>query len=135
VISEPELLKRYQHLQRSGYEPVFEAGRLVARGFADLGFEEFCMLSSTKMVSLSTGSITELPDEHRRFFFEVPSMPVLVDLIDRAGFDLQLLTFVERRRWAYTMLKVSNGRQYSGEHRLIEGALLEALIVCLESEG
>ena len=61
--SSPALLARCQELRELGLAPVFEAGRRLARGFADLGIEEFCLLSPNKIVSLFTGTVSDLPED------------------------------------------------------------------------
>ena len=67
-----ELLSLYQTLHRAGFRPPLREGRRVARGFADVGFEEFWILPARKLVSIVNGVASELQSEHERFFFAVP---------------------------------------------------------------
>ena len=49
----------------------FEAGDRIARGFADLGFEEYLLLPSDKLLSLYTSSTSKLHPAHKVHFFKV----------------------------------------------------------------
>ena len=68
-----------------GLEPRFEPGDIVARGFADLGFEEFQVLPSSKLLSLTAGTVSALPTEHSNHFFWIPSVDEIVGLLERRG--------------------------------------------------
>jgi hypothetical protein len=59
---------------RGGYQPKFQEGMLIGRGFADLGYEAFLLLPGKKILSLFTAQVTPFPEEHRHFFFVIPSV-------------------------------------------------------------
>lgn len=75
----PQNLKRAQRLFRSGIIFDIKPGVKVAREFADIGFEEFCVLPGQKIVSLFTGAKSELPPDYQEHFFVVPSVQDLFE--------------------------------------------------------
>ena len=86
-------------MHQAGFPCAFEQGTTVARGYADLGYEEFVLLSESKLLSLQSGKISELPEAHRHFFFAVPTVDRMVDQINRSGVDFGEMLFVEQRSW------------------------------------
>jgi len=72
-------------LKAWGAEPRFEVGQVVARGFADLGFEEFQVLPGPKILSLTAGTMSELPEAHLHHFFWIPSVDECVKLSELNG--------------------------------------------------
>lgn len=86
MVRSPAFLRRAELLQQVGIALAWEPGRAVARGFADLGYEEFVLLTESTLVSTFTGERSTLAPDHRRFFFRVPTFEELVDLLeDRLG--------------------------------------------------
>lgn len=86
-------------LKRYGVEPRFEPGDIVARGFADLGFEEFQVLPSSKLLSLTAGTVSSLPIEHSAHFFWIPSVDEITELLERRGFPCVSCKRIEQREW------------------------------------
>jgi len=82
-----------------GLEPRFEPGDIVARGFADLGFEEFQVLPSSKLLSLTAGTVSALPTEHANHFFWIPSVDEIVDLLERRGVPCVSCRRIDQRDW------------------------------------
>jgi hypothetical protein len=82
-----------------GLTPRFEPGDIVARGFADLGYEEFQVLPSEKILSLTAGSVSALPSEHASHFFWIPSVDELTELLERQGVSCVACSRVEQREW------------------------------------
>lgn len=72
-------------LYRRGALQTFGPGDLVARGFADVGFEEFFVLHDGLLLSLTSGRRTELPSTERHAFFLLPSTDDIIAEIDRFG--------------------------------------------------
>lgn len=81
--------------------PVFSLapGRRVARGFADFGYEEFFLVETSKLVSLMTGSLSELSPEHERFFFVIPDVDTMAAELMRRGHRLSSLECESQRDW------------------------------------
>lgn len=124
--SDQKVLQRCQELRQLGLEPSFTAGERVGRGFADLGFEEFLLLSERTLLSLVNGKTSELPEEHRQFFFAVPTIEQLLDFLDRREWDVLALEFEERRTWRLRMRAAEHGeeRMFCGDSlytTLLEG--------------
>jgi hypothetical protein len=95
----PNLFALCEKLKRQGLEPRFEVGDLVARGFADLGFEEFQVLPGARLLSLTAGTSRPLPDEHRDFFFWIPSVDEALELIEVRGGVVTCIERVDSRDW------------------------------------
>jgi len=86
-------------LKAYGLEPRFEPGDVVARGFADLGFEEFQVLPGPKLLSLTAGTTSALPNEHRQHFFWVPSVDESVAILEQAGIGCLRCEQLDRGEW------------------------------------
>ncbi len=86
-------------LKSWGLEPRFEPGDLVARGFADLGYEEFQVLPGMRLLSLTAGTATPLPVEHSHHFFWIPSVDESVVLLERVGVKCLRCDRVDTREW------------------------------------
>ncbi len=88
-----------QELKTWGVQPRFEVGDVVARGFADLGFEEFQVLPGNKVLSLTAGTVSSLPQDHLHHFFWIPSVDESVDLLEHAGAHCISSERVDQREW------------------------------------
>jgi hypothetical protein len=86
-------------LKSWGLEPRFEPGDVVARGFADLGYEEFQVLPGTRLLSLTAGTTTALPTEHTHHFFWIPSIDESVSLLEQAQVTCLRCDRVDAREW------------------------------------
>ncbi len=86
-----------------GLEPRFEAGDIVARGFADLGFEEFQVLPGPRLLSLTAGTASALPEEHRQHFFWIPSVDEAIELLEVRGALIDACAREDGRDWVLTM--------------------------------
>jgi hypothetical protein len=86
-------LERLGMLADRGYLREFEAGDVVGRGFADVGYEEFVVLPNARLCSLYTGQVVDLPRSDGQqasapnFHFLIPTLQQLGDIICRAGFE------------------------------------------------
>lgn len=111
---------------RTGVLPI-EPGKRIARGFADLGFEEFVILPAHKLLSIFTGSVTPLDEaEVRRHHFWVPSVDELVQELRTRGADCEALQFVEQRTWKCT--GVCEGQPFESHGKSTQEALIAALL-------
>jgi len=86
-------------LKLAGLQPRFEPGDVVARGFADLGFEEFQVLPGVNLLSLTAGTVKPLPFEHREHFFWIPSVDEAVELIEASGYQIASCVREDMRDW------------------------------------
>jgi len=101
--SSPTYLKLCNDLALKGCFTNIKGDRRVARGFADLGYEEFLLLNEKKLVSLYTGTITELPEAHKAFFITVPTIEDIIDQILGLGFTIEPLAFANQRTWSLSI--------------------------------
>lgn len=126
--SDRAVLDRCFEIQK--HEVVFRLfpGAHVARGFADVGYEEFCLLPNERIVSLFTGSITELREDDRRFFFVVPTVDMVREELDRRGWDIVRLESPERRGWLLEGHHESTGKRIEALGNSILEVLLDALL-------
>jgi hypothetical protein len=86
-------------LKLAGLQPRFETGDVVARGFADLGFEEFQVLPGVNLLSLTAGTVKPLPFEHREHFFWIPSADEAVELIEASTYQIASCVREDMRNW------------------------------------
>ena len=127
-----EYLALCQTLHRAGFRPPIREGQRIARGFADVGFEEFWVLPQQKLVSIVNGQQSQLSAEHEKFFFRVPDVDALVDAITRSGYDLSAVQFVDQRRWHVEGVMVGAPGVLAGEGRLLPEALGKLLLAILD---
>lgn len=79
-----EQLARCEVLKQRGFPQKIEAGTHVSRGFADLGYEQFIVLPAGTLLSLFTGDRSTLLDEHRQFFFCVPTVDTFCSFLQNS---------------------------------------------------
>jgi hypothetical protein len=114
-------------LRQWGLEPRFEPGDIVARGFADLGFEEFQVLPGPKLLSLTAGTMTALPSEHAGHFFWIPSIDEAIALLEQMGVECLVCQRNEGREWIFEASMNGTSRLFRGRglHDVVLHALLE----------
>ncbi|RIL06066.1 MAG: hypothetical protein DCC75_11170 [Proteobacteria bacterium] len=129
MLSSRAFLARANQLQECGHYPApFAPGSRVARGYADLGVEEFCVIAPDKIVSLLNGKVSEMPEQHRQFFFLVPAFSQMVQSLAVSGYDILAITYHEQRRWEVKLKRVRDGADLEFQHEEIECALADALL-------
>lgn len=112
-------------LKQWGLEPRFEPGDIVARGFADLGFEEFQVLPSSRLLSLTAGTLSALPTEHSLHFFWIPSVDEITELLERLGVPCVSCKRVDQRDW---LVEVQLGAELEAHrHSSLHQAMLLSL--------
>ena len=123
-----KFLEKCSALKEKGCAFVLEQGMIVCRGFADLGYEEFVMLTNNKICSLYSGKISELPDEDKKHFFAVPDEGMLTDRIVKSGFDIRGMEFENQRIWKVLLQNPETHIEIMFEGPSIKDALLECLL-------
>lgn len=119
-------IERCFALKGTGFSRPFEVGERVARGFADLGYEEFIVLPSDRLLSLFTGKITSLKQDDLTHLFHIPDVDQLLLWLNQQGVDVESISSTDQRSW-----KISyNSERGSGQESSlsIPGALIELLI-------
>ncbi len=109
-----------------GLEPRFEPGDIVARGFADLGFEEFQVLPGPRLLSLTAGTASALPDEHRGHFFWIPSIDEAVELLEVRGAQIESCKRDDGRDWILEM-RIADSSNVTLRSDTLHGVLLRGL--------
>lgn len=109
-----------------GLEPRFEPGDIVARGFADLGFEEFQVLPGPRLLSLTAGTASALPEEHRGHFFWIPSVDEVTELLEVRGARIEHCKRDDGRDWVIEM-RVEDSSRVALRSNTLHGALLLGL--------
>ena len=83
-------LKLCQELKHQGIEFAVEPGVRLARGYADLGFEEYYL-----------GTVSEYRSEQAGFFFVVPETAELINQALQQNFKPEELKFTDNLNWQY----------------------------------
>ncbi len=136
MASLPSKLRRAEALHRLGVSFPFDVGTCVARGFADLGAEEFLLTGSGSIVSVFTGESSTLPPDYEKHFFRIPSVDELIDELDRRQIVVKQLTFIEQREWQGTFSGVEWAQSLSDlRFRSMEELLMEVLIQSIEKSS
>lgn len=121
-------------LQTYGLEPRFEVGDVVARGFADLGFEEFQVLPGPRLLSLTAGTVTHLLDEHRQHFFWIPAVDEAVALLETQRYTVASLRREDAREWRL-FLRHEMGDEVEVGARTLHEVVLRALVQLYSNVG
>ncbi len=100
--------------ERFGYRE-FEIGDTVARGFADVGYEEFALIAEHKILSTYTGKASALETHERDFFFKVFSIDEMIQYLQRQGVELRLLELEDGREWHVVAKRVDTLYELRGE--------------------
>lgn len=124
--SDRDYLQACDELHKQGLRPKFEPGEIVARGFADLGFEEFLILPSGKLLSVMTGTMTELAEGDRERLVLVPTVEQLVEILEQRKCYLEKIEFVDGVRWDCAA-KFSDANIFS-QSRSLKWGLMDLLI-------
>lgn len=103
-----DFIKIFHELWGQGYNLPMIPGVLLARGFADLGFEEFNLLSGNRVVSKATGQTSTIDPSEISKCFVLPSIDIMISEIRKAGWDIDSLIFFEQRDWLFTLIKDDN---------------------------
>jgi hypothetical protein len=109
-----------------GLEPRFEPGDIVARGFADLGYEEFQVLPGPALLSLTAGTVTRLPEDHQSHFFWIPSVDECIAELESKGAVLDGLQRVDGREWVLGFHH-TDGSEQSVRGESLHDVVLKAL--------
>lgn len=119
-----------QELKQWGLEPRFEPGDVVARGFADLGFEEFQVMPGTVLLSLTAGTTTTMPAEHQHHFFWIPSVDEAIDLLEKRGAVCGNCARANGRDWVF-QVRVE-GIEESFQAATVHDVVLKTLLAILK---
>lgn len=106
----------------------FTLGACLIRGYADLGIEQFLVVGNSKLSSLFTGVISNLPEGHEHFFTRVPNTTELISEILIRGYDLADCQFEHQRNWKLSIVNKTLNKSYQFGDPEIEVLLAKALL-------
>lgn len=125
-----EYLSKCAALGRVRPQVEFGPGDFIARGFADLGAEVFCIIGADKMVSVFSGHISDAPRAADGHFFRVYDPDSLVNELLKLGAAIEGCRFLDQRTW---LIQVSMGeRKIEKKADSLHGALIDCLIQAAE---
>lgn len=127
MLISPEQFQLAQELRDIGLSPRFEVGDIVARGFADLGYEEFQVLPGSKVLSLTAGSITAIDAEQSSHFIWLPTIDEIVALLERLSILLAEVNRHESRSWMLTLMPEQKSIAIAVSHASLQTAMLIGL--------
>jgi hypothetical protein len=122
----PALFTLCNELQAWGIRPSFEVGQIVARGFADIGSEEFLVLPGEKLLSLTAGTIKPIPEDHKEFFYWIPSEDECAKQIDLTGVSKIAIGRESTRKWVVTC--EVDGEAIETSDKVLRIALIQMLL-------
>jgi hypothetical protein len=122
----PALFTLCNELQAWGIHPTFEVGQMVARGFADVGSEEFLVLPGEKLLSLTAGTIKPLPEDHREFFYWIPSEDECAKQIYLLGIAKISISRELARKWVVTC--EAEGETVETSDKFLQMAMVQMLL-------
>ncbi len=121
------MLRLFETLGRAQPLSELRPGMRVARGFADVGYEEFLILPNENILSLLTGAITPLDGTRREHLFPVLSADDLVRTVRGAGYEVGALEQLDGRNWRVVARK-GGADEVCGEGGTLEECLLRAAL-------
>lgn len=96
-------LSKFQDLMELGLKPNFAIGSRLGRGFADLGFEEYLVLSGDRLASLLTGTIAQIQEHEKGKLFSILNVDEMLVEIHAREFDVLNIETQDQRSWTLTM--------------------------------
>jgi len=134
MILSNKILASFDRLKEIGLPQSLDSGRMVGRGFSDLGYEQFLILSGERIISCFTGKTTDFKPEEREHFFQILNADELTLEIIKLGWDIAGVNHVDGRRWELKLVKAGeDSKVVFSENSLLE-VLLQAVSFCLEKK-
>lgn len=93
------MLRSFEMLGRVRTLGALRPGMRVARGFADIGYEEFIVLPNEQLLSLLTGEAAPIDASKREHLFEILSADQLARVVRESGCEFGEICFVDGREW------------------------------------
>ncbi|MCB0335015.1 MAG: hypothetical protein KDD62_01875 [Bdellovibrionales bacterium] len=122
-------LKKCESLAREASLFAPRVGSVVARGFADLGCEEFLVLPNEGLLSLYSGQVNKSMALGDPQLFVVPDIQQMQEALRELQFDLETLNFVDQRFWELRLKPAHGNELVTCQHERLEEVFLDALIV------
>jgi hypothetical protein len=122
-------LELFHKLLALNFPYELSPGIKIGRGFADVGFEEYSVLTGNKAVSLSTGKIIELDEFYQNYYFAILTADQIVKELFVREWDIKNCQFIDQRTW---MVEIEKGKiTYCENNNSLLISLLKLLIKIL----
>jgi hypothetical protein len=121
------VLAAYAELGQLGLQAPWLPGSYVGRGFADLGHEEFYVMTGERLLSLATGAVTQVSEAEKRFFYWLPSEDDAIESMMGRGFEIASLCYVDSRMWELVLK--SSDHESVGSPDLLSARSLELVLI------
>lgn len=114
-------------LLKKEHEFRLKPGLRIGRGFADIGFEEYSVLSGYNVISLHTGKSITLEPDFPKFYFPIYTIDEMSRFLYEQHCDIAEIRYDDQRTW---VLKLSPGKSEAQEFEsdLLETAFLKAFL-------
>lgn len=132
MLHDPHYLKLAHELLKEKFDWKIVPGLRIARGFADVGFEEYSVLTERTMVSLSTGQKGEIPETFREHFFPVLTPDQISNVLYRMEIDLSRIEYIDQRTWQGEFVKGSSNKTIAADS--LDELFLKALLSAIRGE-
>ncbi len=132
MLHDPHYLKLAHELLKEKFDWKIVPGLRIARGFADVGFEEYSVLTESSMVSLSTGQKGEIPESFREHFFPVFTPDQISRVLYRMEIDLSRIEYIDQRTWQGEFVKGNFKNTIEAES--LDELFLKALLSAVRGE-
>jgi hypothetical protein len=129
VLYSKKILKLYEQLGRVRTPSHYPVGTRLGRGFADVGLEEFILLTGERLLSLLTGNISSLDEVRREHLFEILTTDQLIAEIHQQGFEIVHLECRDLRTWTGRVKTINDSSIHSYESSSLEELLLSLLLL------
>ena len=125
-------LKLFETLGRALPPLSLREGMRVGRGFADVGYEEFLVLSGDRLVSLLTGTVSTLDELRREHLFEILTVDRIVSEIHGKGCEVVGIDYLDQRTWRASVKKSDEETLWTEEARSLEECLLKLALAAYQ---
>ena len=125
MLSTPDFLDSCYLLWKAGFKYELKPGNRIARGFADIGSEEYSVINQHQAVSLLTGKVIELDEFYLNYYFFVPTVDQCVAEVYQRGFDIKTCEFINQRTWTICLTK--DQEVITSESRSLSSCLVDLL--------
>ena len=119
-------LKQCEELFRLGYKPEKKPGAIMARGFADIGYEVYSFIPESSLVSLLTGKVIPYDQQSEQHFFAIPSCDDLLNEIDKHGCDITTMAKGQGWNWRLDLVHEKSGTLLSVEESSLESLFTQS---------
>ena len=123
-----KILPACELLSHIDYFKNIKPGQIVARKFADVGFEEFLYVKDNTFVSLLNGKISEIDGENTRHLFYVPEVENIINEAEIKRLNFKKIN-KEDEKWEIEIFSLSKNEMQKTAEVDLKTGLLNALLL------